>query len=159
MHKKALFAGSFDPFTTGHQAIVEQALGLFDEVVVAIGHNSEKRGLLPVPERERLIRDVYRGQSRVKVCAYEGLTGDFCRQNGIGILVRGIRNGSDFEFEHNLEIINRTLYPEITTVFLCTPQQYAAVSSSIIREILGFGGDVSGFLPQGIDIDKYLKHI
>ena len=159
MHKKALFAGSFDPFTTGHQAIVEQALGLFDEVVVAIGHNSEKRGLLPVPERERLIRDVYRGQSRVKVCAYAGLTGDFCRQNGIGILVRGIRNGSDFEFEHNLEIINRTLYPEITTVFLCTPQQYAAVSSSIIREILGFGGDVSGFLPQGIDIDKYLKHI
>lgn len=159
MHKTALFAGSFDPFTTGHRAVVEQALGLFDEVVVAIGHNSEKTGLLPVSARLDLIRDVYRGQDRVRICAYEGLTGDFCRKNGIGVLVRGIRNGSDFEFEHNMEIINRTLYPEITTVFLCTPQQYAAVSSSVIREILGFGGDVSGFLPEGIDIYKYLKHI
>lgn len=156
MHKTALFAGSFDPFTTGHQAVVTQALGLFEQVVVAVGHNSTKKGLLPVESRIRLINDVYRGQSRVKVCAYEGLTGDFARDNGIRVIVRGIRNGSDFEFEHNMEIINRTLYPEITTVFLCTPQQYAAVSSSIIREILGFGGDVSGFLPDGIDINEYL---
>jgi len=157
MHATALFPGSFDPFSTGHQAVAEQALHLFDNLVIAVGHNGEKRGLLPVGSRVELIRRLYRNQRRVEVCAYEGLTGDFCRRKNIGIIVRGVRNSADFEFERGMQMINSALYPEITTVFLCTPPQYAAVSSSAIREILGFGGDVSPFLPQGVDLDEYLK--
>ncbi len=158
MHTTALFAGSFDPFSTGHRAVAEQALRLFDNLVIAVGHNREKHGLLPVGSRVELIKEACRDLGpRVKVCAYEGLTGDFCRENGIKIIVRGVRGGADFEFEHGMQMINSTLYPEITTVFLCTPPQYAAVSSSVIREILSFGGDASPFIPGGIDIGKYLK--
>ena len=109
--------------------------------------------------RARLIRDLYRNDSRIEVVIYNELTGKVCRQLGIDTILRGLRNTVDFEYERNIMQVNQTLFPEIKTVLLFTPARYVAISSSVIREILGFGGDVSGFLPEGIDISKYLKHI
>lgn len=156
MEKTALFPGSFDPFTLGHKAIVDRGLTIFDRIVVGIGINTEKRNLLAPQKRANLIREVFGGDDRIEVELYEGLTGDFCRARGISHLLRGIRNTADFEYEHNMEMANTLLYPEITTTAIFTPAEYISVSSRLVREILAMGGDVSIFMPQGIDIMKYL---
>lgn len=155
--RTAFFPGSFDPFTIGHQALVEQGLKMFDRVIVAVGENSDKRGLLPMEQRKKLIEDLYRDEPRVEVVSYKGLTGDYCREHQLNLLLRGMRNTVDFDYERNMMQINQRLYPEITTVLLFTPPEYVAVSSSVIREILSFGGSVDQFMPEGIDIKKYLK--
>lgn len=157
MAKVALFAGSFDPFTRGHEAVVEEALRLFDEVVVAVGENVSKHSLLSVEERCRLIEGVYKDNSRVRVASYSTLTGDFAREVGATALVRGVRNTVDFEFERTIEITNRQLFPELTTVLLPTPVEYMHISSSMVRELLAFGRDVTDYLPQNIKIDNYIK--
>lgn len=157
MAKVALFAGSFDPFTRGHEAVVEEALRLFDEVVVAVGENVSKHSLLSVEERCRLIEEVYKDNSRVRVASYSTLTGDFAREVGATVLVRGVRNTVDFEFERTIEITNRQLFPELTTVLLPTPVEYMHISSSMVRELLAFGRDVTDYLPQNIKIDNYIK--
>ena len=157
MAKVALFAGSFDPFTRGHKAVVEEALRLFDEVVVAVGENVSKHSLLSVEERCRLIEEVYKDNSRVRVASYSTLTGDFAREVGATALVRGVRNTVDFEFERTIEITNRQLFPELTTVLLPTPVEYMHISSSMVRELLAFGRDVTDNLPQNIKIDNYIK--
>jgi len=157
MAKVALFAGSFDPFTRGHEAVVEEALRLFDEVVVAVGENVSKHSLLSVEERCRLIEEVYKDNSRVRVASYSTLTGDFAREVGATALVRGVRNTVDFEFERTIEITNRQLFPELTTVLLPTPVEYMHISSSMVRELLAFGRDVTDYLPQNIKIDNYIK--
>lgn len=157
MAKVALFAGSFDPFTRGHEAVVEEALRLFDEVVVAVGENVSKHSLLSVEERCRLIEEVYKDNSRVRVASYSTLTGDFAREVGATALVRGVRNTVDFEFERTIEITNRQLFPELTTVLLPTPAEYMHISSSMVRELLAFGRDVTDYLPQNIKIDNYIK--
>ena len=156
MSKIALFPGSFDPFTRGHEALVEAALRLFDEVVVAVGENVGKRGLLDVESRVRLIADLYREEPRVRVAAYTTLTGDFAREVGATVLVRGIRNTTDFNFERSVEATNRRLFPELTTVLLVTPDEYAHISSSIVRELLAFGRSVEEFVPAGVEIERYL---
>lgn len=156
MEKTALFPGSFDPFTLGHKAIVDRGLTIFDRIVVGIGINTEKRNLLAPQKRANLIREVFGDDDRIEVALYEGLTGDFCRARGIRHLLRGIRNTADFEYEHNMEMANTQLYPEITTTAIFTPAEYISVSSRLVREILAMGGDVSIFMPQGIDIMKYL---
>ena len=155
--KTALFPGSFDPFTVGHQALVSEGLRFFDKVVVAVGENPEKRGLLTTENRKRLIEDLYRDEPRVEVVSYSGLTGNYCREHELKFILRGMRNTVDFDFERNMMQINQRLYPEITTVLLFTPPEYVAVSSSVIREILAFGGSVEQFLPKGVDIKNYLK--
>ena len=157
MKKVALFAGSFDPFTRGHEAVVEQALKLFDEVVVAVGENVSKRGLLAVEQRCRLIGDLYADNPRVRVASYSTLTGDFAREVGATALVRGVRNSVDFEFERTIEATNRELFPDLTTVLLVTPAEYLHVSSSVVRELLAFGRSVEHYLPQGIEIARYLN--
>lgn len=157
MAKVAFFAGSFDPFTRGHEAVVEEALRLFDEVVVAVGENVSKHSLLSVEERCRLIEEVYKDNSRVRVASYSTLTGDFAREVGATALVRGVRNTVDFEFERTIEITNRQLFPELTTVLLPTPVEYMHISSSMVRELLAFGRDVTDYLPQNIKIDNYIK--
>lgn len=156
MEKTALFPGSFDPFTLGHKAIVERGLSIFDHIVVGIGVNTEKRSLLAPQKRADLVREVFTGDDRVTVALYEGLTGDFCRSRGIRHILRGIRNAADFEYEHNMEMANTRLYPEITTTAIFTPAEYISVSSRLVREILAMGGDASLFLPHNIDIDTYL---
>ena len=124
MAKIALFAGSFDPFTRGHEVVVEEALKLFDEVVVAVGENVSKHALLSVEQRCRLIEEVYGNEERVRVASYSTLTGDFAREVGATVLVRGVRNSVDFEFERTIEIANRQLFPELTTVLLPCPRSY-----------------------------------
>ena len=156
MAKIALFAGSFDPFTRGHEAVVEAALRLFDEVVIGVGENVSKHSLLSVEQRCRLIEDNYKADKRVRVARYSTLTGDFAREVGATALVRGVRNTVDFEFERTIEATNRELFPELTTVLLVTPAEYMHVSSSMVRELLAFGREVDVYLPQKINIKDYL---
>lgn len=157
MTKIALFAGSFDPFTRGHEAVVEEALRLFDEVVIGVGDNVSKKGLLSVDERCRLIEDLYADNERVRVAKYSTLTGDFAREVGATALVRGVRNTIDFEFERTIEATNRNLFPDLTTVLLVTPAEYMHISSSVVRELLAFGREVDEFMPSKIKIENYLK--
>ena len=156
MAKIALFAGSFDPFTRGHEAVVTAALQLFDEVVIGVGENVSKKSLLSVEQRCRLIADVYKNDNRVRVVSYNTLTGEFAREVGATVLVRGVRNTIDFEFERTIEATNRQLFPELTTVLLPTPAELMHVSSSMVRELLAFGREVDDYLPQEINIKNYL---
>ena len=156
MTRTALFPGSFDPFTKGHKSIVDQALGLFDRVIVGIGENTEKRGLLSVDNRIRLINDIYEGNPAVEAVSYDTLTGEFCRKIGCRFLLRGMRNTVDYEYERGIALVNNKLFPEITTVLLFTPPEYVAVSSSTIRELVAFGHDPAELMPGNIDIKKYL---
>ena len=156
MAKIALFAGSFDPFTRGHEAVVSAALRLFDDVVIGVGENVSKKSLLSVEQRCRLIEDLYRGESRVRVASYNTLTGDFAREVGATVLVRGVRNTMDFEFERTIEATNRQLFTELTTVLIPTPAELMHISSSMVRELLAFGREVDDYLPQRINIKNYL---
>ncbi len=157
MAKIALFAGSFDPFTRGHEAVVAEALRLFDEVVIGVGENVSKNNLLSVEQRCRLIGDVYATEGRVRVVSYATLTGDFAREVGATVLVRGVRNTVDFEFERAIEATNRQLFPELTTVLLPTPAEFMHISSSVVRELLAFGRSVDELMPQSIKIENYIK--
>ena len=154
--KTAIFPGSFDPFTRGHEAIVEKALHLFDKVIIGIGSNVAKQGLLSVENRKRLIDDYYAGDARVEAMIYGGMTGDFAQQVGAAAVIRGVRNTTDFEYERTMEATNHRLHPDIITVMLFTPAPVADISSSTVREILAFGRPVDEFIPEGIDIKKYL---
>lgn len=136
--------------------MVDSALGFFDRIIIGVGINRDKPGFLTPDNRVRLIRDIYSGNSRIEVRTYEGLTVDFCRETGASFILRGLRNNTDFEFERNMMQVNRSMHPELTTVLLFTSPQYIAISSSIIREIYSFGGDVSKFMPEGIDLADYL---
>lgn len=157
MTRIALFAGSFDPFTRGHEVVVEEALRLFDEVVIGVGENISKKGLLSIQNRCRLIEDLYADNERVRVAKYSTLTGDFAREVGATALVRGVRNTVDFEFERSIEATNRNLFPELTTVLLVTPAEYMHISSSVVRELLAFDREVDDYLPQNINIKNYIK--
>lgn len=156
MKRIALFPGSFDPFTRGHESLVEGALRLFDEVVIAVGDNVSKTGFLGVENRCRLIKDLYASEPRVRVETYSCLTGEEARKVGAVAIVRGIRNTTDFNFERSIEATNRRLFPELTTVLLVTPDEYAHISSSIVRELVSFNEPVDQFMPSGIDLKKYL---
>jgi pantetheine-phosphate adenylyltransferase len=156
MDRVALFPGSFDPFSLGHQAIVEQGLKIFDRIVIGVGANTDKRGLLAVANRKRLIEDIFHGVKRVGVTSYDGLTGDHCREQGIRFILRGMRNTVDYEYERGVMMVNQRLYPEITTVLLFTPPEYVAISSSVIRELCAFGRDPRELMPGNIEITDYL---
>ena len=156
MERTAIFPGSFDPFTRGHEALVAEALNLFDRVVIGIGNKSAKSGLLTVENRHRLIEDLYAGNDRVEARIYSGLTGDFATAEGACAIIRGVRNTTDFEYERTMEATNHRLYRGITTVMLFTPSPVADISSSTVREILSFGRSVAEFMPRGIIIENYL---
>ena len=156
MERTAIFPGSFDPFTRGHAALVKEALRLFDRVIIGIGNNTSKQGLLKIENRKRLIDDIYRNNPRVEARIYRGLTGDFAEEVAACAIIRGVRNTTDFEYERTMESTNHRIYPEITTVMLFTPAPVADISSSTVREIISFGRNVEEFLPEGIDINNYL---
>lgn len=155
--KTAIFPGSFDPFTRGHEAVVEQATNLFDKVVIAIGDNVGKRSLLSLKDRLRLIRRLYENNPKVECVAYSTLTGELAREMGAQAIIRGVRNTIDFEYERTMAQTNSRLFPELTTLLLFTPAELADVSSSTVRELLSFGQDVSEFLPKGVEIKTYLN--
>ena len=146
--KIALFPGTFDPFTKGHEDIVLRGLKMFDEIIISIGHNPNKSTrYFPIERMVQSIRDTFKKYPAIKVETYAELTAGFARRNGARYLLRGIRNTTDFEYENSISQINRKLYDELESVFLITSPQFAWISSSIIREVHGYGGDVSDFLP------------
>ena len=149
--RKAIFPGTFDPFTLGHHSIVKRTLAFMDEVIIGIGYNDQKHCLLPIEKRLESIRMVYADEPRVKVLAYRGLTVDFAQEQGAEFMVRGIRSVKDFEYEESIADINRKL-SGIETIFLFTEPELSAVSSSVVRELLRYGKDVSAFLPEGMEI-------
>lgn len=144
---RLLFPGSFAPFTKGHQDIVLRALAFADEVVVAIGTNAEKDGLLSIAERKERIERLFANEPRVSVAVYSGLTADYARQVGAQAILRGVRSMHDYEYERTLADVNRTL-SGIDTVLLLADPQLASISSSLVRELMAYGKDVSPFLPQ-----------
>jgi pantetheine-phosphate adenylyltransferase len=147
MSRIALFPGSFDPFTNGHLDVVNRGLALFDEIIIAIGNNSSKKRYLPVEEMITIIGELFKTQPRITVAAYKGLTAEYARQRGARFLLRGLRNTTDFEYENTIAQANRHVNRDLETVFLITSPALAAISSSIIREIHQFGGNVDDFIP------------
>ncbi|MCQ2177669.1 MAG: pantetheine-phosphate adenylyltransferase [Bacteroidales bacterium] len=154
MKKKALFPGSFDPFTAGHLNILTRALTMFDEVVVAIGVNQDKRGFFDTEQRMDIIRQAVAGLKGVTVINYDGLTVDICRKHQIKHIVRGVRNMLDFENERAIADANRRLAPEIETVIIPTAQEFAHISSSAVRDILKHNGDTSMFMNPWVKLPE-----
>ena len=150
MKKTAVFPGSFDPFTAGHLNILKRALTMFDEVVVAVGINQDKRGFFDMDQRMDIIRQAVTGIDGVRIVKYDSLTVDACRQLGIKHIVRGVRNMLDFENERAIADANRRIAPEIETVIIPTAQEFAHISSSAVRDILKHKGDTSLFLSEGV---------
>ena len=147
MPRIALFPGSFDPFTTGHLDIVQRGLGLFDEIIVALGTNSSKQRYLPAGHMQALIANLFTNEPRVSVRLYQGLTADFARATGARYLLRGLRTSPDFEYEKPIAYGNQHVFPELETVFLLTSPTLGAISSTIVRDLHRFGADVSAFVP------------
>jgi pantetheine-phosphate adenylyltransferase len=150
--KIALFPGSFDPITKGHKSIVERALPMFDKIVVAVGTNTAKNSVFPLEKRIQCIEKTFAQYDNVEVVTFNSLTVDFCREIGAKYILRGLRNSTDFQYERNIARINQELDSEIETIFLMTKPDDAAISSSLVREILSFGRDVSQFIPEEITI-------
>ncbi len=149
--KRAIFPGTFDPFTVGHYSVVKRALTFMDEIIISIGINESKRTYFPVEKRLSMIKKLYAGNPRVKVEAYDGLTVDFALARKAQVIIRGIRTVRDFEYEETIADINRKL-SGIETILLFTEPEQTSVSSTIVRELLQFGKDVSPFLPEGMEI-------
>ncbi len=147
MKRIALFPGSFDPFTNGHYDVVKRGLRLFDEIIIAIGNNSSKQRYLPLEVTVNIISELFKNEPTITVQAYKGLTANFARDNGARFLLRGLRNTTDFEYENIIAQANRHVNKDLETVFLITSPPLAAISSSIIREIHMYGGNVDDFIP------------
>ena len=146
MAKQALFAGSFDPFTIGHYSVVKRALPMFDKITIGIGINSGKKSMFPVEERVKAIEKAFAGEERIEVKVYDCLTMDFAKKIGADVLLRGVRTTKDFEYEREIADINLKL-GGIETVLLISEPEYASVSSSVVRELITYGKDVSELLP------------
>lgn len=144
--RTAIFPGTFDPFTIGHDALVHRALSLVDELYIAIGINIDKRTMHTLDERMERIATLYKDEPRIHIVSYEGLTTDFAQSIGAQFIIRGIRNTIDFEYERNIADVNRML-TGIETLLLISEPQYAAISSSMVRELARFGKDISLYLP------------
>ena len=151
--KRAIFPGSFDPITKGHQALVNRGLELFDEIIVAIGSNANKNYMFTLEERISFIEKTFKNEPRVKVESYEGLTTEYCEKKNAKFMLRGLRTSPDFEFERAISQINKEIKPTIETVFLITSAELSAISSSIVRDIIKNNGDASPFLPSELKLN------
>jgi pantetheine-phosphate adenylyltransferase len=148
MSKIAVFPGSFDPITLGHASVIRRAVPLFDKVIVAIGINAEKKHMFSIEQRLHWIEMTFRDEPKVEVDKYEGLTTAFCREHDANYILRGLRTAADFEFERGIGQINRRLDPSIETVFLLTEAFYTPITSSIVRDVIRHGGDISELVPE-----------
>lgn len=147
----AVFPGSFDPFTKGHEAVVKKAMILFDEIIIAVGANSSKQNYFNLETRLNHLKALYKDNAKVKIETYEGLTVNFCQSRGAQFIVRGLRDGKDFEYEKSIAIMNHSIAEQVDTVFFMTDAEFSAINSVIIRDILRNGGDASKFLPEPIN--------
>lgn len=149
--KRALFPGSFDPLTLGHVDIIKRGIPLFDEIIVAIGVNSDKKYMFSLAERKHFIEETFKDEPKVKVTTYKGLTVDYCNKIDAGFILRGLRNPADFEFEKAIAHTNRTLQ-NIETVFLLTSANTSFISSSIVREVIRYNGDYTKLVPDSVKV-------
>jgi pantetheine-phosphate adenylyltransferase len=155
MKKIAVFPGSFDPFTIGHEAIIRRAISLFDEIIIAVGANALKKNFYSLETRKEMITKVFKNEPQVRVDHYEGLTVDYCKKNGAGYLLRGLRTAADFEFERAIGQVNMSLAPGVESVFLLTVPEHSFINSTIVRDIIRSGGDASKFVPSAINLKDY----
>ena len=146
--KKAVFPGSFDPITIGHLDIVERAIKVFDEIIIAVGDNTNKKYMFPKEKRVEFVKQTFYNYDNVKIESYDGLTVDFCRKNNIEFMIRGLRNPADFEFEKRIALTNREM-TDIETIFFITSPENSFISSSIVRDLIRNNGDYKLFIPKG----------
>jgi pantetheine-phosphate adenylyltransferase len=151
--KRAIFPGSFDPLTLGHHDIIMRGITLFDELIISIGKNADKKYMFSLEERMSFIKEAFKDEPKVKVLTYEGLTVDFCKKVNANYILRGLRNPGDFEFEKAIAHTNRKL-SEIETVFLLTSSGKSYISSSIVRDVIRNGGDYTGLVPDSVRINS-----
>lgn len=152
----ALFPGSFDPITIGHVGIVNRGLQLFDELIVAVGYNSNKSTYFNLDDRIKMIEKVFENTARISVQSYQGLTVEFAKELGAGFILRGIRTSADFEYERAIAQVNKKM-TGVESVFLLTTPEHTPVNSTIVRDILRHGGDASMFLPDNLNINEFIK--
>lgn len=155
MERIAIFPGSFDPFTIGHESIVRRAIPLFDQIIIMIGYNSNKKPFYPLAKRKEWIKKVFENEPKVSVGKFEGLTVDYCRKVHAQYILRGLRTAADFEYERAIAQVNKKMHPEIETIFLLTTPEHTPITSTIVRDILRHGGDASMFLPKQLDIQEF----
>lgn len=151
MDKIAIYAGSFDPFTKGHQNVIDRGLKVFDKIIVALAHNVSKKTIFSLQERVKIIEELYKDRKSIVVDSFEGLLVDYAKKTDTNILLRGMRSVSDFEYELQMAHANKTLYSEIETVFIVTDSEYSHISSSLIREIVSLGGSVKDMVPDFVE--------
>lgn len=151
--KRAIFPGSFDPLTLGHYDIIMRGITVFDELIIAIGKNADKKYMFSLEERMHFIKETFRAQKQITVLTYEGLTVDFCKKVNADYILRGLRNPGDFEFEKAIAHTNRKL-SEIETVFLLTSSGKSYISSSIVRDVIRNGGDYTGLVPDAVRVSS-----
>ncbi len=155
--KRAVFPGSFDPFTLGHLDIVKSALKLFDSIIIAVGSNVQKSGFFTTEQRMEIIRRSTAGIAGVEVDCYHGLTIDYCNKREAGFIVRGLRTTTDFELERVIAQANLKMNPSITTVFIPSSNDFAFITSTVVRDVFVNGGDTSAFMASGADLEQYRK--
>jgi pantetheine-phosphate adenylyltransferase len=155
MQKIAIFPGSFDPFTIGHESVVKRALPMFDKIVIMIGYNANKKSFYSIEKRLKWINQVFQNEKKVEVQKYDGLTVDFCKKVDAKYILRGIRTSSDFEYERAIAQVNKKMHPEIESVFLLTLPEHTPVMATIVRDIVYHGGDASMFIPDSLDFDEF----
>lgn len=156
--KRALFAGSFDPVTIGHEEIIRRALPLFDELIVAIGINSSKRYFFSEAQRLELLAQTFADEPRIRVSQFDGLAIDFAKEQQAQFLLRGLRNGHDLDYEHQIELINKHMAPDLEVVYLVSSPNTAPISSTIVREVMKYQGKYRGLIPEATLelVDRFL---
>ncbi len=152
MNRIAVFPGTFDPVTRGHEAIVRKGLLLFDQILVAIGENSTKSAYFPLEKRLQWLSQVFSDSPAVKIETYTGLTVDYCRERRASFIIRGLRSAQDFEYERHIGLTNRMLQPSVETVFFLAAPEHIAINATLVREIIRNGGDPSAFIPKGLTL-------
>ncbi len=157
MEKIAIFPGSFDPFTIGHESVVRRALPMFDKIIIMIGFNTKKQSFFPLEKRLRWIEQVFKDQPQVSVQTHEGLTVDFAKSVDANYILRGLRTSADFEYERAIAQMNKKLHAQIETVFLLTMPEHTPINSSIVRDIIMHGGDASMFIPTGLNMEEFTR--
>jgi pantetheine-phosphate adenylyltransferase len=161
MRRVAIYPGSFDPFTNGHINIIERGIKVFDNIIVAVAHNVSKKTTFTLKERVEIIQELFKGRPDVRVDYFEGLLVDYARKIGVNIVLRGMRTVSDFEYELQMALSNKTLYSELDTIFMVTEGTYSHISSSLIKEIITLGGSAKGMVPETVEKklrEKLLKN-